>query len=178
MDSGMISVRYAKALLACAKELGEERTLFDTMSVLSDSFEQCPELTIVLKNPTLSAAQKKQLAVAAAGGTSNALFGHLLDLLLKNGREEQLRRVALGYCDLYQADSKICVGRVTTAKPIDEATSARIRNFLAKRSGRTVELKTRVNPNLLGGFLLDVDDERLDASVVGQLRRIKKKLAQ
>lgn len=178
MDSGMISVRYAKALLACAKERGEERRVFDAMSVLSDSFEQCPELTAVLKNPTLSAAQKKQLVTAAAGGADNALFGRLTDLLLENGREEQLHRVALGYCDLYQADTKICVGRVTTARPLDAATNRRIRDFLAKRSGRTVELKTRVNPDLLGGFVLDVGDERLDASVAGQLRRIKKKLAQ
>ncbi len=178
MDSGMISVRYAKALLAYAKECGAERPLFDTMSVLSDSFEQCPELTIVLKNPTLSAAQKKQLMVAAAGGTDSALFARLIDLLLENGREEQLRRIALVYCDLYQADAKICVGRVTTAQPIDDATSQRIRNFLAKRSGCTVELKKRINPDLLGGFVLDVDDERLDASIAGQLLRIKKKLAQ
>lgn len=178
MDSGMISARYAKALLACAKECGDERPVCDAMSALADSFGQCPELAAVLKNPTLPQAQKKSLIATAAGGTNNALFGRLVDLLLKNGRTEELHRIALDYCDMYHADAKLCVWRVTTAYPMDQATADRIRSFLEKRSGRTVELKMRINPELLGGFVLDVDDERLDASVIGQLRRIKKKLAQ
>ncbi len=178
MDAGMISARYAKALLACAKERGDDRRLFDIMSQVADSFEQCPELTAVLKNPTLNAERKKSLALAAAGGTDDELYARMVDLLLENGREEALQRIALDYCDLFQVDTKVCVGRVTTAKPIDKVSCQRIIQMLEKRSGRQVELKTRVNPDLLGGFVLDVEGERLDASVAGQLLRIKKKLAQ
>ncbi|MGN0186713.1 MAG: F0F1 ATP synthase subunit delta [Paludibacteraceae bacterium] len=177
MNSGMISVRYAKALLACAEEQREDKRIFDMMSTLADNFVAHSELTAVLKNPTLSEQQKKQLIIAAAGNADNSLFDRFVDLLLHNKRTDVLQRIALDYCDLYLKDSKICVGRVTTATPLDAKTDRHIREFLKKWSGRDVELNTKTNPELLGGFVLDVGDKRLDASIAGQLRRIKKTLA-
>lgn len=176
MNSGMISVRYAKALLACAKDQNTEKQLFQVFSCMADNFMQYHELMPVLKNPTLSDLQKRQLIVAAAGNPENTLFVQFVDLLLKNKREEQLQRIALCYCDIYQKDSHICVGHITTAKPLDAETDKRIRQFLQKWSCREVELQTKINPEVLGGFVIDVGDERLDASVAHQLQRIKKEL--
>lgn len=177
MNLGMISARYAKALLSCAEEQKTERKIYDLMSAVADSFAQHAELTSVLRNPTLSVQQKKRLIEAAAGAADSELFNRFVDLLLQNKREDLLQQIALVYCDLYLQDAKICVGRVTTATPLDKNADEQIRAFLQKYSGCEVELKNKIDPEVLGGFVLDVDDERLDASVANQLRRIKKDLA-
>ncbi|MGM9746709.1 MAG: F0F1 ATP synthase subunit delta [Paludibacteraceae bacterium] len=174
----MIAVRYAKALLSCAEEQHDAKRLFDMMSTLAANFVRYNTLAAALSNPTLNNRQKKQLIVAAAGATQHALLERFADLLLHNKREDLLHRIALDYCDLYLKESKICVGHVTSAQPLDEATHQRICTFLKQWSGRDVELTTTINPEVLGGFILDVDNQRLDASIAGQLRRIKKNLAQ
>ena len=176
MNSGLIVTRYAKALLDSSVEQNESENIYKLMSVLADSFLQYDALQPVLKNPMMSVSQKKELITIASGNVSNTLFNHFIDLLLKNRREEFLQRIALRFCELYRKQNNVCMGQLITATPLEKKTEEAIRSFLKKYSGQNVELKMSVNADILGGFILDVEEERLDASVAGQLRRIRKSL--
>ena len=176
MNSGLIVTRYAKALLDSSKEQNESEKVYQLMTTLVDSFSQYNALQSALKNPTLSVPQKKELITIASGNSSTTLFSLFVDLLLKNRREDFLQRIALQFCDLYRKDFKICLGHLVTATPLDKATEKSICSFLKKYSQQEVELKTSINADILGGFILDIEEERLDASVAGQLRRIRKHL--
>lgn len=176
MNSGLIVTRYVKALLTSSEEQGESLNIYKLMSTLVDSFAQHNTLQSVLKNPTLSIAQKKELITVASGNFSNTLFELFIDLLLKNRREDFLQRIALNFCDLYRKDFNICMGKLVTAVPLDKKTEEAICAFLRKHSQQEVELKTVIDANILGGFILDVEEERLDASIAGQLHKIRKNL--
>lgn len=176
MNSGLIVTRYAKALLSCSEEQNESENIYKLMSTLVDSFSQHDKLQSVLNNPTLSVSQKKELIKIASGNVSNTLFSLFIDLLLKNRRGDFLQRIALTFCEIYRKDFKICMGRLVTAVALDRKTEDSIRLFLEKYSKQEVELKTVVDANILGGFILDIEEERLDASVVGQLSKIRKNL--
>ena len=68
------------------------------------------------------------------------------------------------------------MGKLVTAVPLDKKTEEAICAFLRKHSQQEVELKTVIDANILGGFILDVEEERLDASIAGQLHKIRKNL--
>lgn len=82
--------------------------------------------------------------------------------------------MALGYQELYQKAHNISTGRLQTAVDIDATTREHLTNWIASRTHGTVELKTLVNPEILGGFIFEMNSLRLDASIAAQLREIRK----
>lgn len=176
MNTGMIATRYAKALLLASEDKQCSSIVYSMMATLAESFDACESLHTALENPVLSVAKKQELIRTAAGNVENEVFERFVAIVLSNSRESFLHRIALCYCDFYREDSKICKGQLRTAVPLSKETEQAISDFLTKYSGHEVELHSRIDADILGGFILDIEGERLDASVAGQLRRVRKKL--
>lgn len=175
MDIGTISVRYAKALITYAREEGVEDTLFREMEALSNSFNNHPKLREALQNPMLKATEKQNLIVAATVGRAQAspAFMRFVGLVLKAHRESYLQFICLTYMSLYYKLKHIAVAKLTTAVPVDPDTETRIRDAAAMKVHAKMKLRTVVDPSIEGGFIFDLNDYRLDASVATQLKRMK-----
>jgi len=174
MNTGLIPVRYATALLdfANASEL-QDRVYIEAKSVIKSYF-QFSELRTVLDNPVLAKAEKRKIIIMAAGGKVCKPFEKFIDLLLENNREKFLLSVSLKYIDLFRKQKNIHYGKLTTASPINAATEKRLMAMVENTTGGTIEMEKVIDPEILGGFLFEVDFVRWDASISGQLRRIKK----
>lgn len=132
----------------------------------------------VLDNPVLPVDKKTELIRTAGGGRTSEVFDRFVWLVLHNRRERYLQSISLMYLDLYRKLNRISTGRLETAVPVTPETERKIIDLIASETNGKVELKTSVKPELLGGFVFEMDSERLDASIATQLRNIKKQFVE
>ncbi len=168
MNTGMIPVRYAKALLEFAYEKKCAEQVYAEMSAVAGSFEREHALRRVLDNPVLPVDKKTELIRTAGGGRTSEVFDRFVWLVLHNRRERYLQSISLMYLDLYRKLNRISTGRLETAVPVTPETERKIIDLIASETNGKVELKTSVKPELLGGFVFEMDSERLDASIATQ----------
>lgn len=173
MNTGVVSVRYAKALLAYAKAQGKAEQVYEEVERLSRCFLQLPRLQRAIDNPVLSAGDKLRLLQEAAGGenVSQELL-RFFRLAIDGRRENFLPFMAESYCELYRQDRHVLTGRLTTAVP-SPALAQKIEQLAARRAHADVQLQTETDPSLIGGFVLQLDGYCLDASVARQLKRVE-----
>lgn len=174
MYIGIVSMRYAKALLAYANACKTADTVYAEAAKLSESFLKVPGLKRALDNPVLRAADKEKLVLEAAGGgkISEALQ-RFVKLVISQRREKFLQFMVMSFMDLYRKQRNISIGKITTASPISPEVIERVRAMVEKQTKGTVEFKTRTDEKLGGGFILEIDTYRLDASVTSQIKRVK-----
>lgn len=168
-------MRYAKALIEYAQSKGAEDRLYKEFATLSYCFAEQPALRNALDNPILPVEDKLALLRTAANGNraSSAEYVRFIRLVLHHRREGYLQFMALMYLDLYRKLKHIGVGKLITAVPVSKATEERIRNSAGAILHAKMELATVVDPSIEGGFIFDVNDYRLDASIATQLKRVK-----
>ncbi|MDY3848706.1 MAG: F0F1 ATP synthase subunit delta [Prevotella sp.] len=172
MNIGVISVRYARALLKAATDANVEDRVYDEMQTLAKSYIDVPRLRTTIDNPMLPKDKKRQLVITAMGGEVTQLSEAFAELVLREDRENVLQFMANSYITLYRKQKNIIRGKLTTAVAVSEATEQKMRQMVESKTKGTVEFETEVNPDIIGGFVLEYDTYRLDASVQSQLREV------
>lgn len=172
MDIGVISVRYARALLKCALESKLEDQVYQEMQTLSKSYLDVPELRLTIDNPMLSKDKKKLVLTTALGTKPSELSKRFVCLVLQEDRESTLQFMAASYITLYRKQKNIIRGKLTTATAMSPETENKMRQMVEKKTQGTVEFMTAVNPEIIGGFILEYDTYRMDASVKTKLNTI------
>ena len=175
MNNGKISIRYAKALLSSAKEAKVEENVYSEMITLESAFAQIDLLKQAMANPTLTKEEKIKLIKTIFGNKASKLTQGFISLVIENGREDYFLRIALSFQELYRKDKNIVVTHLTTAIEADENIKSQIiKSVEQQQENSKVELRTQVNPEIIGGYILDVDGKRLDASIIRQLSKLYK----
>ena len=172
MDIGVISVRYARALIKAALDTKLEDQVYQEMQTLYKSYIDVPELRFTIDNPMLGKDKKKALLTTALGEKPTQLSQRFIALVLKEDRESTLQFMAASYITLYRKQKNIIRGKLTTATAVSPDTEAKMRKMVEQRTQGTVEFKTEVNPDIIGGFILEYDTYRMDASVKTKLNAI------
>ncbi|NDP22238.1 MAG: F0F1 ATP synthase subunit delta [Paludibacter sp.] len=178
MNTGLIGTRYAKALFDFSKKNKSAERVYVEAKKVSESFFKFSQLNSVLENPVMLKAEKKKIILMAGGGNVSLTFTRFIDLLLQNNREYYLQSIVLRFIDLYREQNNIHFGKLTTAIAIDESTVKRMIAMASLETGGILEIDKEINPELIGGFTLEVDFKRWDASVSGQLNSIRKEYLQ
>lgn len=176
MNVGTISMRYARALLEYATEKGAEDVIYRDMSQLVHTLDYVKELPVLLRAPVLTADERVKIICEAVG--YNEVFEQFARLVVKEERQEYLLFIAHCYMTLYRKAKGILSVSFTTAKPISEAFCTKVKELIGQSCGATVELNNIVDPSVIGGFVYEANSVRLDASVKGQLHRIKSNLVE
>lgn len=173
MNTGVVSRRFAKALLAYAKGEGLEDKVYKEVKTLAVHFAEVPALRRAVENPVLERSKKLELLCEASGGKDvSQVMTRFLSLVLEDRREKFLQFMMWSYIDLYQEDKHILFGKLTTA-----VHSPRLVEHLQRLAGKVtngeVILEEKVDKNLIGGYIIELDGFRLDSSVANQLKRVK-----
>jgi len=172
MDIGVISVRYARALLKSATDKNIEDAIYGEMQQLARCYVELPQLRHTIDNPMLSKCKKQDLLLAAAGKSPSELTKSFIALVLKEDREKVLQFIANSYVTLYRQQKNVICGRLITAAAVSPATEQKMRRMVESNTNGTVEFETEVNPDIIGGFILEYDTYRMDASVKAKLNNI------
>ncbi|WP_414530707.1 ATP synthase F1 subunit delta [Nodularia chucula] len=168
-----IAAPYSQALLSLAKaknltaEFGEDaRSL---LSLLSEN----QDLQNFISNPFISNENKKALIKQILGESGNAYLRNFLFLLVDKRRIAFLEKVLQQYLALLRQLNKTVLAEVTSAVPLSEAQQqAVIQKVLAITNAREVELDSKIDSDLIGGVIIKVGSQVIDASLRGQLRRL------
>ena len=173
MDIGVISVRYARALLKSATDAKLEDAIYQQMLLLAKSYMEVPQLRQTIDNPMLSKEKKEMLLVTAAGGEQTVpLTKAFIGLVLQEDRENMIQFMANSYVTLYRKQKNVIRGKLTTAVAVAPETEQKMRQMVQSRTQGVVEFETEVNPDIIGGFVLEYDTFRMDASVKSKLNSI------
>ena len=170
MNTGVVSMRYAKALFAYAKQQGAEDAIYRNMLQLMVTLQQVKELGNMLAAPTLSKEERARLLCSAVD--SSPVYENFVRLVIDEEREPLLIFIAHCYVSLYRKEKNIVAVRFTTAEPASQALRDKVAAaFVA--DGATVELQNVVDEGIVGGFIYETETHRLDASIRRQLRDIE-----
>ena len=176
MDIGVISVRYARALLKSATDAKIEDAVYTEMQQLAKSYIEVPQLRFTIDNPMLSKDKKEALLLTAVGTKASDLTKAFIQLVLKEDREGVMQFIANSYVTLYRQQKNVIRGRLITAAQVSPATEQKteqkMRQMVESKTNGTVEFETEVNPDIIGGFILEYDTYRMDASVKAKLNSI------
>ena len=174
MDNGLIPHRYAKALYKFATDHESAEAIYEEMKRVISSFEQNPRLLKVLGNPFVGDKEKYELLKAAAGDKVEDGFLGFVKLILEKRREEYALQMALAYRDIYRKANKISQVKIITAVSLPEAEMEKLRNLVASSFKDTkLEFSKQINPDIIGGFIIDVDDSRMDASISNEIEQLR-----
>ena len=172
MDIGVISVRYARALLKSATDQQLEATVYKEMMTVAKSYLEVPQLRQTIDNPMLSKDKKEVLLLTAAGPNPCALTKSFIQLVLREDRENVMQFMANSYITLYRKQKNVIRGKLITAARVSPQTEQKMRQMVESKTQGTVEFETEVNPDIIGGFILEYDTYRMDASVKTKLNNI------
>ena len=172
MDIGLISVRYARALFKSAADAKIEDAVYAEMQQLAKSYADVPQLRSTIDNPMLPKAQKEALLLTAVGSEPTGLTKTFIGFVLKENRENVMQFIANSYVTLYRQEKNIIRGRLTTAARVSPDTEQKMRQMVESKTNGTVEFETEVNPDIIGGFVLEYVTYRMDASVKSKLNSI------
>lgn len=169
-----IATRYAKSLLELANEQGKLEAVHNDVLLLQSAAKN-RDLYLLLKSPIIQADKKIAVMKALFGDKMDALTLAYVSLLANKGREGYLPEIATEFLSQYRSYKKITAVRIVTAEPIGEAVLSSIRSKIIASGAATpnLEVETATDASLVGGFVLEFDNKRYDASLAHQLDEMK-----
>lgn len=177
MIAGLIPHRYAKALFKVALENGNAAKVYDEMKRVVESFQNNSDLEKVLSNPYVDVADKEKVLLKAAGKEPGEDYHRFVKLILEHKREEFAYLMALAYRDIYRKQNNISQVKITTAVKLPDSEIDKLRQVVEKSfADTTFEYSYSIDPEIIGGFIIDVDSTRMDASMSGELAQLRQNL--
>ncbi len=167
---------YARALFEAAKERGRLREVDEELTRFLESVQQIPQLAAVLEDPELDSKAKGELIGAVLEG-ADELVRNVVRLAIEKGRGGELQDIASAYNDLLKKELGFLKVDLVTAVHLSPEEARPIVEEIGRATGRTVEPSMTVDPDLIGGVVLQVGSMRVDASIRGRLERLRHELA-
>ena len=167
---------YAKALFEAAKDLGKLDTIRDQLGQFVDALQREPEMQLFLFSPSFSSAEKIE-ALKSAVTDAEPEFLNFLELLLEKGRIPVIFRIQRQFNAMWDKENKRLGVTVTSAVELDPEVTKRISDEIEEQTGNTVELTSRVDPDILGGLVVQVGNMILDTSIQNRLEKLRKSVA-
>lgn len=178
MGSLRVASRYAKALLGLASERDELKAVESDINTLSSLVDSSKEFELLLVSPVVKPDQKKAVLTALLKDKLSEVTFMFIILLVSKGREGAVASIIEEAKSQLRAMNNIQAATVKTASPLDDDSRAKILAQVAKLHNGEVELKEIVDPEILGGFVLRLDDKEIDASIKRQLNTLGRKLTE
>jgi F-type H+-transporting ATPase subunit delta len=175
MNDSKISVRYAKALFESALEKKILDQVRDDMADVQ-AISHVPEFQKLLHSRIIKESQKKRILEEILKNRVQSLTMSFMSLLIKNGREQYIPAIARNFADLCRHHKGIKAATFITAAPVSDDIKVRVEKAIMKTLKSQVELKSESNEDLIGGFIIRIENRQYDASVASSLKSIKKKL--
>ena len=176
MSISAIRVRYAKAFFSLAKEKEMLEPLNADIQKVFDVCNQSSDFILLLESPIIKTSKKAELISKIFKGEINPLTLSFLLLITSNNREGHIPGICRNFLELNRKDQNIKSAVLVTASEIKTKTIDKIIILIEKELNAKVELSCQVEPEIIGGLILRIDDKQYDASVTTQLRKIKQQL--
>lgn len=175
MSVTRIASRYAKSLIDLASEQGKLERVLKDIEVFQEASKN-RDLYLLLKSPIINTTKKAQIFKALFGEKFDEMTMAFLNIILNKKRETHLPEITEEFIKQYRKLKDVSTVKLITATPVGDATLEGIKDKLtaSASTGSNIELVTAVDPAILGGFVLEFDDKRYDASIAHKLEKLRK----
>ena len=167
--------RYAKGLMQFANESNQAEKINQEMKDLKSAIHSSRELAQFLASPVLDAKRKVQIGKEIFKDFS-PVTNNFIKLVINQGRGDILKEIAMQFTEIYNRQNNISTAEVVSAVELDNTMIQQIVDAAKQKIGgdSTFNIENKVDPNIIGGFILRVGDKQIDSSVKSKLNRLKK----
>ncbi len=175
MNRSIVITRYATALVKYVRENGQGDLVCTEAETLIKALRNTPDLRrmTAAADDIVSPLEKEKLLQAALGKPMSAQLSRFLSLLNKNGRMDLVEDILRVFTDQYRSSLGIRKAHLVTVQEPTEHLLERLKALVKQKTGDDVMIEVDVDPSIIGGFVFDIDDYLMDASVKRQLDLIR-----
>ncbi|MEP6676291.1 MAG: ATP synthase F1 subunit delta [Ferruginibacter sp.] len=175
MNNPRLAGRYAKSLVGLATEQNQLEAMYNDMKYLQSIFKSNADVVALLRSPIINADKKEKIIAAITTTNIGKLSYAFIKLLIDKGRERNLPEIADEVITQYNTIHNIHKVKITTAVPMSEDLKNTVINKLKVDAAlENIELETAVNEELIGGFVLETQGNLVDASILRDLKDVRK----
>ncbi len=174
MTHSLAGNRYAKSLLEIAVENNKLEEVYNNMLLIESTIKENRDLSVLLNSPVVKSTKKVSVLIAIFGAKIGDTTTSFLQLVSERKREPLLEDIAFSFIALYKKHKNIIVAEVTSAVKLDDIQKQNIIALL--KTDATVEMVEKIDPSIIGGFIVRVDDKQIDASILRELSDLRQAL--
>jgi F-type H+-transporting ATPase subunit delta len=174
MNHTKITIRYAKALFDLAQEQKVLEQVKDDMALISQVCLENRELRGMLHNPVINVDKKQKVMKSIFGSHINKLTSSFLDIIARKRRESYIDGIATDFVWLYKEFKGIKTAYVSSAVALEDADRLAMVQILKSLTGKEIELVESLKSDIIGGFILSMDNFQVDQSLTSKVKRLKK----
>lgn len=179
MADSRAASRYVKSLLDLAVERKVLEEVHHDMVFFTEVISKSRQLELLLQSPVIKHDQKLEILKRIFSGKVHSLTMAFFDIITRKNREPILAAVAREFHNAYNEYKGVGKATVTTAIPLDSKARAEVEKLVRRYSDKKeIELIERVDPELIGGFILNVGDRQVDASIKNKIKTLKVKFSE
>jgi F-type H+-transporting ATPase subunit delta len=171
-----IAAVYARSLFEVAKDQDKLDVVREQLGAFADALGETRELQVFFFSPYFS-TQEKEDGLDRAVTDADPVVVNFLKLLIEKHRMPVLFRVRANYDAMWEEENKLLPVQITSAVELDESIVKQLGDRISEQTGRKVELSSRVEPDILGGIVVQVGNSVLDASVRNRLEQLRRQVA-
>ena len=176
MSEYRVAARYAKSLLDLAKEQNNVDAVLNDMRTFARLAAKNKEMALLLNSPIINGDKKIAVLNRLFESTFQKVTISFFEIIIRKKRENFLESVANGFIEQFNTLNNISTATVKSAVPLSNEVIAEIKSHIEKQTGKTITLTASVNPDLIGGLVVQVEDKLFDASIAGKLGKLKHEL--
>ena len=177
MTIGIISTRYARALYSLAQDRGMEDIVYEEMKCMHEQFMTIPEIKQYILSPIITKKERIKILILSAGGEEvSEVTKDFITFVVERDKEALLQFMSGAYKQVYRSSKGILLVKLVSADEVEKHVTDKICRKIEETYSGTVEFTSAIDKKIIGGFIVTVNNNRLDSSVLGELNSFKNSL--
>ncbi len=177
MKGTRVALRYAKSLLDLATEKNQLQDCKTDMALIAKTIEDNKDLAIMLQSPIINTDKKLAILDEVFAGKIGEITFAFLRIITAKKRESLLAGIAEAFVELYNKQKDIHVATITSAVALDAGIRTELQSKIQAIVGGSVEIVESIDPELIGGFILNVDNRQFNGSIAHQIQQLKREFS-
>lgn len=173
MSNSRLSYRYAKSILDLAVERNSLSAVAADMDILQRALQQ-RDLLLLMRSPIINADKKTTIVQKIFGSQLSTMTNSFLGIIIRKHREAYLPEIVAAFKAQCNQLSGVVTAKLTTAVPVDDQIVQEIKDLVLRETKKSaVDLQIKVDPFVMGGFILEYDDKLFDTSIQQKLQDLE-----
>lgn len=173
-----VAYRYAKSLIDLSLEKGQLEQVREDMQLIFDTVHGSHDLSLMLKSPIIKTDKKQEILKAIFGGKIGVISSEFIEIITRKRREMELEGISEAFLTQYKKHKKILTAVITTASGLDKSLREKVLAIVKGSTQSEIVLDEKINKDLIGGFILRVGDQQVDASILRQIKNLDRSFSE
>jgi len=178
MKNPKLAGRYANALFTFSIEQNQLEKVYQDVTLINTVFKENRELRAVIESPVIFPAQKNHIFTELLQNRLSDITFGFLRLMIAKKREPALTGICEAFVELYYQHHNIKIAQIITAQPLTDTLTDNLKQLLETQTGSKIIIQPVINPDLIGGLLVKIDNFVVDASIQAKINRLKAQFSQ